>query len=1009
MNEGNKIKSWETSIGLNRLRRGLRIALMMLCAASTMLCIASGIAANNNATATAPRAVVIVNHQPFRVRMPMRIREQNFGAGTWTTSNGRPVQQAGTDAVLIAELNGSSSERLAFRQSQSARNSTALTLQPAENGVALLYNGKDAGRLSWDVVVREVQPAGRRESLTITRSDFVRQFTAMPLSFQKSAGGSVFDVWRAEGTKNGLKLAIELHAYHDGFLDLNAQIENVSATTTNVYAAAVCRWQQPQVNSRSLNYNNEIAPLGDAAWSAFRGTDDSGTGDTRHMFIQRGVDWVNTKFASRASVLWLNDFAPSFTVRQAATDKRPTRYTGANSPQLGQEVQIADGSCYSITEIARSNTRYYLERFVPNVLPPAGEPLAFSSRLIFADAPVSDQRADEEFIAYVGYGEERTQDESVHISIGIPGVRFGTNYFPYSTLGENFTSQKLPGMDRAAYWPLAADTVTQWRLFADDIRRDLRVAKTMGFELIRLHHLELIAPLDEKIKREYLDFFFGEMRRLKLRALLDAQMQPGEIGEIVRRYRDVIDGVEIENEVLIFGINDGREKYWNAVYDAVKGVDPRIPVHLTGHTNTGAFTRLSRLGVKFDRIGQHAYMDSLHAIPSSRGFSLAAANYGRKVGKPSVITEWNWRGLSRITPEERAKVYPPIFENVLKTRSVPEIYQFQFNESLAMDPLTLKGIRHYEPLWFSRRPKPEALELMRLIREYSLPSNPVTFLNVERSVVELDEKGRSTASFRITNRSRRTLNLRSSLEAPANIHAQLDDAQKSIRLAPNVSAVVPVRLTAQVTQPSADAKALPGFYHIFLRLEGDDGLLHYGWAEARLAGAPQLDQSPNAVPDSNVRYGADAMSFDFNRPLAVVYGEGSPILDLETASALVNTLESATGRPVGIYHLPDLPADLKQSGTLILVGTTKTNALVAAALKESSPEAGTPPRFVTRAAPNAQHGDWLVIGGATPEDAERAAMDLIIRYWKFAKDAAARRIPLVAKEIPQGGDPALLP
>ncbi len=98
---------------------------------------------------------------------------------------------------------------------------------------------------------------------------------------------------------------------------------------------------------------------------------------------------------------------------------------------------------------------------------------------------------------------------------------------------------------------------------------------------------------------------------------------------------------------------------------------------------------------------------------------------------------------------------------------------------------------------------------------------------------------------------------------------------------------------------------------------------------------------------------------------------------------------------------------MKRSGALILVGTLKTNSLVAAAMKDSSME--TAPRFVTRAALNGEHGDWLVIGGATPEDAERAAMDLIIRYWKFAKDSAARRVPLVAKEIQQGGDPALLP
>ena len=985
-----------------RFRRGLRAAL-----AGVLLCAVGSVIAKDK---TAPHAVVIVNNQPFRVRMPVRIRAQKLGAGAWATSDGRPVQQAGSDAVFIAELNASASKRLSFRHSRSASDPASLALLPAADGIELRYRGEDAGRLSWDVVVvRGARPAERKEPHAVARPDFAKQFAALPLAFQKIEGGVVFDVWRAEGTKNGLKLLVELQAYHAGFLDLNAQIENVSAGTTNVYAAAVCRWQQPGASSRSLNYNNEIAPLSDAGWSAFRGTDESGTGDFRHMFIQRGVDWVNTKFATNTGVLWLNDFAPSFTVHQDATGKRSGRFTGANSPQLGQEAQTAGGSLYSITEIARSNTRYYLERFVPNLLPPAGEPLAFSSRLVFAESPVTEQRADEEFIAYVGYGEQHAGEQETRVSIGVPGVRFGTNYFPYSTLGENFTLRKLPGMDRAAYWPLAADTVTQWRLFADDIRRDLSIAKAMGFEMIRLHHLELIAPLDEKVKREYLDFLFGEMRRLKLRALLDAQMQPGEIGEIVRRYRDVIDGVEIENEVLIFGINDGREKYWNAVYDAVKGVDPRIPVHLTGHTNAGAFTRLARLGVKFDRIGQHAYMDSLHAIPSSRGFSLAAANYGRKVGKPSVITEWNWRGLSRLTPAARAKVYPPIFENVLKTRSVPEIYQFQFNESLAMDPLILKGIRHYEPLWLSRRPKPEALELMRLIREYSLPSNPVRLLDVERGVVELDAQGRGTVGFRVTNISRRPLDLRASLEAPANIRAQFDRAQRALRLAPGASAVVSARLTAQATQGGADARPLPGFYHVFLRLEGGDGLLRYGWVEARLAGTPQLDQSPNAVPDSNVRYGADAMSFNFNRPLAVVYGEDSPVLDLETASALVNTLESATGRPVAIYHLPDLPADLKQSGTLILVGTTKTNALVAAAMKESSPGAGASPRFVTRFGPNAQHGDWLVIGGATPEDAERAAMDLVIRYWKFAKDAAARRVPLVAKEIPQGGDPALLP
>lgn len=983
---------------------GVKCALLWkACAVLLIFCTVSAIA---NKT-TASNDVVIVNNQPYRVRMPMRIRGQKLGTGNWVTSKGRAVQQVGDDLVFIADLNASSSQRLSFGRGANSNNPPALVLLPTTEGVAVQYQGHDVGRLSWDVVVRESPPAART-TVAVTRPDFSRQFAAIPLSFSKTVSGPVLDIWSAEGTRGGLKLRIELQAYHDGFLDLNTEIENVSAAVTNVYAAAVCKWQQPRAVSRSVNYNNQILPLGNVAWSPFRGTDDSGTGEFRHMFIQRGVDWVNTRLTD-TSALWLNDFAPSFTVHQKATDKRPGHWTGANGPQLEREVQTGAETLLAITEIARANTRYYLDRFVPNVLPPPGEPIAFSSRLVFADSVVTDARADEEFIGYVGYGEQRQSAAGLRVSIGVPGVSFGTNYFPYSTLGENFTLLKLPGMDRAAYWPLAADTVTKWRLFADDIRRDLAIAKAMGFEIIRLHHLELIAPLDEMTRNEYLDFLFAEIRRLKLHALIDAQMQPEEIAAIVRRYREVIHGVEIENEILIFGINDGREKYWNAVYAAVKKVDPNIPVHLTGHTNAGAFERLTRLGVKADRIGQHSYMDSVPAIPSARGYALAMANYARKVGKPSVITEWNWRGLTRLTPEARAKFYPAIFENVLKTRSVPEIYQFQFNESLAMDPLTLKGIRHYEPIWLSRRPKPEAFELMRLIREYSLPENSVRLLEVPYTHEDLNAAGQGTLDFRLTNTGLRSLRLRARLEAPANTQVQFKNRQRTITLEPGASVSMPVEV---MIRPKSDqgpmaAKPQPGFYQVFLRLDGEDGLLRYGWGEARLAGAPEIDKAPNVVSNSKVKYGRAALEFDFNRSLAVVYGDKAPIQDVETSYALVNALESATGRPVAIYTLSDVPEDVLQRGALLLVGTSKTNKLIGEGTRGS--EFSDAERYVAVMPANATRGERLIIGGATPEDAEAAAMDLLIRFWKYAKDSAARRIGLVAKEIPQGGDPALLP
>src|SRR5439155_27036044 len=133
---------------------------------------------------------------------------------------------------------------------------------------------------------------------------------------------------------------------------------------------------------------------------------------------------------------------------------------------------------------------------------------------------------------------------------------------------------------------------------ADDIKRDLRIAKSMGFESIRLHHLEMIAALPTEVQDEYLDFSSGELKHLGLTALSDVKLPPQRIAELVKKYRPQLDGVEIDNEILIFGINDADVPYWKDVYKAVKDVAPDLPVHLTGHTNTGAFERLIKLGVR---------------------------------------------------------------------------------------------------------------------------------------------------------------------------------------------------------------------------------------------------------------------------------------------------------------------------------------------------------------------------------------------------------------------------
>ena len=942
--------------------------------------------------AVSPQTVKIevVNNQSFPVRMPIAVKSGNLNGETWKTSDDKAVQKDGDSLVFIADLPASSHQNFSLQNGSIKGTQKLFILNQVENGVALKFAGVNLGRLSWDVIFRDSKPEELKGEPFSTKEDFAAAFQPILIKFEKITEGAVFDVWRGTAEAKGLQLSIELRAFHEGFLDISPALKNIGVDKTeNVYTAVLTRWQQPDQTTRSVCYDNRIRSLGENDWTNFR------VGESRNWYVQHGVDWLKTNFAKSVSAAWFNDFSQSFTVHQEATAKRKARWVGANIPQIGFEAQTKNTDVFMLTEIARSNLKSYAERLEDNRLMPRGESVTFSSRLTFNKNLQSDEQADNAFVAYTSYAEQKVSADKIEYSIGVPFTRFGTNYFPFSTLGENFDIQKLPGMDRDGYWPLAADTVNKWQLFADDIRRDLRIAKTLGFEMIRLHHLELIYAIEKEKRFEYLDFFFGELRKLKFKALIDAKISAEETAELVRRYRSEIDGVEVDNEVLIFGINDDAPAYWKRVYAAVKAVAPEIPVHLTAHTNTGAFDRLERLGVNFDRIGQHAYSDGLDSMPNMRGFSLAAASYGRRVNKPPMITEWNWRFLTRMTPEDRAKVYAPIFENVLKTRSMPVMYQFQFNESLAMNPRVLKGIRHYEQIWLSRRPKPEAFVLSGLINKYSASSHPNKVVDVQHAVVELDKKGRGIARFKITNTGSVELSLKTSIETPANLKADSALPKNSLlRLKPNETETISVRLDAVPTDNST--APLPGFYHLFLRIEGGE-LIRYGWAEARLAGLPRID----SLTKTNVIYDDGALDFNLDRPLAVVYGDKSPIQDVETAYAVVNALESAIGRPVKIYELKDLPGDERTA--LILVGTARTNQLIA------SVSSKIPANILSAKQFGVQVDDWLILSGSDNLEAERAAMDWTLRFWKYAKDSAARRVGLVEKELPLGVDPAQLP
>ena len=104
-------------------------------------------------------------------------------------------------------------------------------------------------------------------------------------------------------------------------------------------------------------------------------------------------------------------------------------------------------------------------------------------------------------------------------------------------------------------------------------------------------------------------------------------------------------------------------------------------------------------------------------------------------------------------------------------------------------------------------------------------------------------------------------------------------------------------------------------------------------------------------------------------------------LEIETAFAIGQTLESATGTPVPIMPLADVPED--SLGHVIFVGSDK--------------EAVNP------------GSNWLMVGGKDSREVEEAGMELVLRYWKFARDSAVRKVGLSRKDLPRGGDAAKLP
>jgi len=822
----------------------------------------------------------------------------------------------------------------------------AFTARGDNGKLILLHRGKKISEVDVGLVVIPGTDAGTEQAL--------ERFQPLSLQFQGDR------VLSAKLNSQGYEIQVRMTQYGDGWFDTEATVTRSDDSPKRAYIALVRRVVTSSPDRVRSCYSGLVGDL------------DEPRSYHRNMTMTHGVDWCSWKSGN----LWfavVNGFTSGLT-----HEEKQGRWVCANSYYVRESVRKKGDELYFFSRISgptpeeELSSRGTAASYIP---PQKGEPVRIWWRIAVAEHPAPGWQQSQ-MLVYSGFQRTTHIDRQAVIDLGVPYVEFGTSYFPYSTFCENFDYYRVTGLDREGWWPFSPHLWNHWRDFTPQIQTDLRIIKAMGFDWVRLHHLELLAPLGREKAFDFLDFYMNQSRKLGLKVLVDTTGPPDWLKALVQRYGDVIRRIEIENEILIPGIKPGDPDRWKSCYKAVKEINPDIQVFLTGNCNVGMFDRLLRLGVPFDRCGYHFYQHGAEMDWATPSVALAMAGYARTIGREPTLGEFNWKILTRWSPESRAKEFAKIYSGMLEPRAIPEFMQFHWQETLSVNPRTTRqAIRHYETIHLDRRPKPEAFELMMLIRKYARQDSPARVLPIRIAQMRLSN-GKGIAGFTITNRGMRRINLRLAVESFGGIHGKL--------LCPETFALLPGERRHGEIEVSLPPDALPGTYHFFLRAEYTDGIA-YGWGIATNPGHPKFD---DPVMPELVQYpqGPNVVAqFDYGRRTTVVFGKEAPALEVEMAYQIFNTLQSATGGDFYLCSVEDLSPNRLAYDNLVLVGTPQTNKMIAAIQQTVLANKGT---ISLHDAGNGRQ--WLIITGDTKESVEAAATDFTLRYWKNAKDSAIR-------------------
>jgi hypothetical protein len=826
-----------------------------------------------------------------------------------------------------------------------------LAVVPSATSLALRWKARSLGDVAFGLVVIPGD--------TATTDAAVRAFAPAAITWSSAPDGAL----RGTASHDGYAIAITARPYADGWLDVRANVVRRAPTSASpAYVALVRRVVTPSPSDARMRYNGR--ELDGAA------TPDAWEADFRYV---HGVDWVQWKTGA-TTLLSVNGFTPTPSVKHGST------WAEASHFYVWELTRPRGDTTYLVSEIAGPNAHQSKKGYMavaPYAALVQGDTVALKWRLAATDTPPA-QWGEIQLREFSGARLVSRAGDTVRADIGVPYVTFGISYFPYSTFTENFDFYRVPAVTSEGFWATSPVMWKQWRTFIPRMRTDLHIVRAMGFDMVRLHHLELLQTLDRADALAFLDFYANESRALGLKWLVDTEGPPEWVSAVLHRYADLVTRVELENENLIPGIKPDEPARWSAMYAAAKRAAPSAQVYLTGAGNNSMFERLRQLGVPFDRVGLHAYKHGPAWKEAYSSHMLGSAGYATELGKAVTLGEFNWKDLTRLAPDMQAKEFAEIYRQVLAPRAIPEVLEFQFHEDLAFNPAVAGTMsRHYEPLGLDRRPKQTAFVAMELMRKYERPDAPTRRMPVHVSEATF-ARGAAEASFTVTNNTDRAQRLTLTPVAFDGTTTRLM-TPSSLTLAPHASTTGRVAL-------SLPAAAKPGTYHHFVEVRYDSAT-SIGWGVASNEGAPTFADSSLLGDRVTYAQGLGVVNdVKWDRPIAVVFGDRSQKLELEDAYQIANTLQAATGKAVRVSSEQDLPDSLASHGTVLLVGTPATNALIAS----THTAASATPGHGTIALDRRDGHEWLVLTGADPKGVEAAVVELELRFWPNAKDAVVR-------------------